>query len=562
MNLCYRDLLGSDARFASLVDALRREALQLKSLERDHPDVQKRMAVTELAARRDEELCDCLEDLWFRAGAWPIKGIEPDRTPLEINGQPFHCHGYIAALDAWVVLGFDPGESQQIKRTGAKLPMWAEWVIKRTLFQAFSPKPIIWLENYASARRLIQGLAGDAVAGPGFEYKVAGELAPAPLLDAFVSCAGFIENLGLDVSVAVAAMSFPGDDPDRLFFEALSLYWRALETHLQAQSPPIMTYNRMFALFGENNPENLRHISDPLLRSMSHLMIDEFQDVSPQIVSWLRACLREIRRRGPALHVGRNAQHSSILGVGDDWQSIYGWRGSSPHYFMAFAKTFASPATTRVMLVDNYRSHQHIIDAAEHLVKAAPAIPGKKARAAGAQPESLVPVQIHLRDDAALAQQVAEHYAQGDTVLLLYRKSSDKSLVNSYLSDIVKQDYQLAPAQRRLKQLTYHSSKGLQADAVFLVGDCQHLTRSPYKNQVYRVAGLGKPGDTEAYDNAQREEVLRLAYVAVTRAIRYCYWYLEPPAKDGAGMAKASDHIDPNKPFFNDLRVYPEKPGK
>lgn len=116
------------------------------------------------------------------------------------------------------------------------------------------------------------------------------------------------------------------------------------------QSPPIMTYNRMFSLFGENTPENLKLLSDGLLRPMSHLMIDEFQDVSPQIVSWLRASLREIRSRGPAMHVGRGAQRSSLLCVGDDWQSIYGWRGSSPKYFMEFNKEFPSPATTRVML--------------------------------------------------------------------------------------------------------------------------------------------------------------------------------------------------------------------
>lgn len=154
----------------------------------------------------------------------------------------------------------------------------------------------------------------------------------------------------------------------------MSLFWRAFEDHLLDQKPPIMTYNRMFALFSEHSPENLKLLSDELLRPLSHLMIDEFQDVSPQIVSWIRASLTEIRSRGPAMHVGRGAQRSSLLCVGDDWQSIYGWRGSSPSYFMAFDKEFPSPSTTRVMLSDNYRSHQHIIDAAEHIVRAAPAI--------------------------------------------------------------------------------------------------------------------------------------------------------------------------------------------
>ncbi|MGL4272342.1 MAG: UvrD-helicase domain-containing protein, partial [Pseudomonas paracarnis] len=86
MNACYHRLYGRHQRFRELIAPLARHSLQLKELERDHPDVQKRMAVTELAAKRDEELCDVIEDLWFRAGAWPIKGIEPSRQTFEING--------------------------------------------------------------------------------------------------------------------------------------------------------------------------------------------------------------------------------------------------------------------------------------------------------------------------------------------------------------------------------------------------------------------------------------------------------------------------------------------
>ncbi|KAA0943551.1 DNA helicase UvrD [Pseudomonas sp. ANT_H14] len=553
LNACYHGLYGRHERFRELIAPLARHALQLKELERDHPDVQKRVAVTELAAKRDEELCDVIEDLWFRAGAWPIKGIEPNRQVVEINGAQFHCHGYVAELDAWVVLGFDPRENAQVSRPGAKLSVRAEWAVKRTLFQAFCRKPLIWLESYESSKRLLSSLAGDATAGPGFDYKVKGELASAPLLDSFVTAAGFIENLGLDVPTAVGQMSFAKDDPDRFFFEALSVFWKALEDHLLDQSPPVMTYNRMFSLFGENTPENLKLLSDGLLRPMSHLMIDEFQDVSPQIVSWVRASLREIRSRGPAMHVGRGAQHSSLLCVGDDWQSIYGWRGSSPKYFMEFSKEFPSPSTTRVMLGENYRSHQHIIDAAEYIVKAAPAISGKKAKASGT-PKPLVPVTVRERDDASLARQLSAHYQKGDSVLMLYRKSSDKLLIQEHIQSVVNLDSSLPPAARRLKQLTYHSAKGLQADAVFLLGDCQHLTRSPYKNQVYRMAGLGKDGDMEAYDTAQKDEVLRLAYVGITRAVSHCYWYIEGQDSQGANVPKASDRVAGDKPFFDDQR--------
>lgn len=553
LNACYYRLYTDNERFRQLVQPLSRHALQLKELERDHPDVQKRMAVTELAARRDEELCDVIEDLWFRAGAWPIKGVEPNRQAFDINGSTFHCHGYIPSLDAWVILGFDPKENPQVCRPDARLTVRAEWAVKRTLFQAFCRKPLIWLDSYESSRRVLASLAGDASAGPGFDYKVKGELVSAPLLDCFVAAAGFIENLGLDVPDAVGRMSFAKDDPDRFFFEALSLFWRALEDHLLDQKPPIMTYNRMFALFSEHSPENLKLLSDELLRPMSHLMIDEFQDVSPQIVSWIRASLAEIRSRGPAMHVGRGAQRSSLLCVGDDWQSIYGWRGSSPSYFMEFNKEFPSPSTTRVMLSDNYRSHQHIIDAAEHIVRAAPAIPGKKAKASGEE-KPLQPVNVLERDDQALGQRLAEHYRNGDSILMLYRKSSDKSLIEQHIQSVVNVDSSLPYESRRLKQLTYHSAKGLQADAVFLLGDCQHLTSSPYKNQVYRMAGLGKAGDNEPYDTAQKDEILRLAYVGITRAVSHCYWYVEPQDAQAVNMPRASDRVAKGKPFFVDHR--------
>jgi superfamily I DNA/RNA helicase len=220
---------------------------------------------------------------------------------------------------------------------------------------------------------------------------------------------------------------------------------------------------------------------------------------------------------------------------------------------MAFAKEFSSPATTKVMLSDNFRSHQHIIDAAEHIVRAAPSIAGKKAKAAGPIQE-LLPVTVRDRDDDELTERLIQHYNDGDSILLLYRKSSEKARFSVQLQALINDDSGLPPESRRFKQLTYHSSKGLQADAVFLLGDCQHLTLSPYKNQVYRMAGLGKDGDADPFDTAQKDEVLRLAYVAITRAVRHCYWYIDNSGSENAAVPKASDRIAGDKPFFDDRR--------
>ena len=68
------------------------------------------------------------------------------------------------------------------------------------------------------------------------------------------------------------------------------------------------------------------------------------------------------------------------------------------------------------------------------------------------------------------------------------------------------------------------------------------------------MAGLGKAGDNEAYDNAQKDEILRLAYVGITRAVSHCYWYVDGQDKQAANMPKASDRIGKGKAFFTDHR--------
>jgi len=138
--------------------------------------------------------------------------------------------------------------------------------------------------------------------------------------------------------------------------------------------------------------------------------------------------------------------------------------------------------------------------------------------------------------------------------MMLYRKGSDKALMNDHLQAVLHAEAALPAEQRRLRQLTYHSAKGLQADAVFMLGDCQYLTSSPYKNQVYRLAGLGKAGDAQAFDTAQKEEVQRLAYVAVTRAVRHCYWHVEAANSEAPAAPRASSQVDGRQAFFEDLR--------
>ena len=83
-----------------------------------------------------------------------------------------------------------------------------------------------------------------------------------------------------------------------------------------------------------------------------HLLIDEFQDTNPMQLEWLM------------LHCEK---HKNVTAVGDEDQSIYGWRGAVPHSMMDFAKYFRN--TKIIRLERNYRSSQTILDAANALIK-------------------------------------------------------------------------------------------------------------------------------------------------------------------------------------------------
>ena len=91
-------------------------------------------------------------------------------------------------------------------------------------------------------------------------------------------------------------------------------------------------------------------------RRFSHLLVDEFQDTNALQYKWLR------QLAGP---------NTAVFAVGDDDQSIYAFRGANVANMQHFERDFARPdAPVRlVKLEQNYRSHGHILDAANALIK-------------------------------------------------------------------------------------------------------------------------------------------------------------------------------------------------
>ncbi|WP_284177979.1 UvrD-helicase domain-containing protein [Rhabdaerophilum sp. SD176] len=97
-----------------------------------------------------------------------------------------------------------------------------------------------------------------------------------------------------------------------------------------------------------DNPEILAQYQE----RFRYILVDEYQDTNVAQYLWLRLVAQ-----------GRR----NICCVGDDDQSIYGWRGAEVDNILRFEKDF--PGATVVRLERNYRSTGHILGAAARLIE-------------------------------------------------------------------------------------------------------------------------------------------------------------------------------------------------
>ena len=84
-----------------------------------------------------------------------------------------------------------------------------------------------------------------------------------------------------------------------------------------------------------------------------YILVDEYQDTNVAQYLWLRLLTNSDR---------------NLCCVGDDDQSIYGWRGAEIDNILRFEKDY--PGAKIVRLEQNYRSTKHILAAASHLITA------------------------------------------------------------------------------------------------------------------------------------------------------------------------------------------------
>ncbi len=156
-------------------------------------------------------------------------------------------------------------------------------------------------------------------------------------------------------------------------------------------------------------------------RRFGHVLVDEFQDTNAIQYAWLRL-LTEAR--------------DNLFVVGDDDQSIYGWRGAKVENIRRFQTDY--PGHRLVRLEQNYRSTGHILDAANALIAHNSGRLGKKLWTAGDRGE---PISVYAAfndlDEArfvvARIQQWLESGRRGSEVAILYRSNAQSRLFEDQL---------------------------------------------------------------------------------------------------------------------------------
>lgn len=228
-----------------------------------------------------------------------------------------------------------------------------------------------------------------------------------------------------------------------------------------------------------------------------HILVDEFQDISPQRAALLKA-LR-----------AQNA-HTSLFAAGDDWQAIYRFSGAKLNLTTAFHHYFGDG--DRCVLDTTYRFNSRIADIANSFIQQNPHQLKKTLTSLSKGNKKAVTL---LPDDQleGLLDKLSGFAKPEERILLLARYH--------HLRPALLERAKTRWPGLQLEFMTIHASKGQQAEYVILTGLHQGADGfpAPARESVLEE-GLLPP--VEDFPDAEER---RLAYVAMTRA-REQVWLL------------------------------------
>jgi DNA helicase II / ATP-dependent DNA helicase PcrA len=166
-----------------------------------------------------------------------------------------------------------------------------------------------------------------------------------------------------------------------------------------------------------NNPEILAHYQQRL----RYLLVDEFQDTNAVQYAWLRLLAGD---------------QGNIMIVGDDDQSIYGWRGADASNIQRFCHDYPQAETIR--LEQNYRSTRTILNAANAVIAENQQRLGKNLWTEGAKGEPIQCYQAFNEIDEArfIVHQIEKLFPQTGQyqhIAILYRSNAQSRVIEDAL---------------------------------------------------------------------------------------------------------------------------------
>ncbi len=166
-----------------------------------------------------------------------------------------------------------------------------------------------------------------------------------------------------------------------------------------------------------HNPQVLTHYQ----RRFGNILVDEFQDTNNIQYAWIKMLA---------------GNTNNLMIVGDDDQSIYGWRGAKVENLQRFLTDY--PKAITIKLEQNYRSTANILDAANAVISNNSERLGKKLWTDGERgdPISLYSAFNELDEARFISNKIKEWHEQGgnlEEVAILYRSNAQSRVIEEAL---------------------------------------------------------------------------------------------------------------------------------
>ncbi len=236
--------------------------------------------------------------------------------------------------------------------------------------------------------------------------------------------------------------------------------------------------------------ELLRHsqlLREQLQQNIVHLLIDEFQDMNPVQYEIVRLL---------------TAKHHNVFAVGDDDQSIYGFRGADPRCIRKYMDEYHP---RQILLNINYRSGQAIIDASLKVINQNKNRVLKQLYASNQAMNCCVKIKrcsTIEKERKYISRRIRREVALGNSCAVIFRTNRKLQQFSMFLNKVnVLYNMGNQKNPHCVSLYTVHGAKGLEFDTVFLP-DCNE-----------GVYPHGREGEEEYV-----EEERRIFYVGMSRA--------------------------------------------